>query len=293
MSGVWFDSMASEAERLGLTLRWGTVPALLAAEPEPHRRVQVGDGQVLIHLDRGWSLLASEGAKVVLQAPAGTDLDDATEWGTWVVDTWAIPIAMMQRGHLVLHASTVRLEGATIAVAGNSGAGKSTTAWGLRERGHGLLVDETTICEVATDRVVVHPFRRRLNLTDLAAAHFEIPHEDTRPLTARTGKVAITPDITDLTSQTLRHIVVLNAHNNGGAIAVEPVPGPTRVPLLAHLTERRGLARRIMGRARFFDSVVAMAERIDITRLSRPADMWTLEAALDEVEDIARTLPSL
>lgn len=287
---MWFESMASEASRLGLTLRWGTVPARLAAEPEPHRRVQVAGAQVLVRLDGGWSLLANEGADIVLQGPHELDPGDATERGKWVVDTWAIPVAMMQRGWLILHASTVSLHGATIAVAGNSGAGKSTTAWGLRERGHGLLVDDATVCEITADGVVVHPFRRRLNLTDVATAHFGIPREHTSASSTLSGKVSITPHIEHLDSQILHHIVVLNRLGVGESITSEPVTGAARLPLLTHLTTRGGLAPRIMGKARFFDAVVAMAQLVDITRLSRPADSWTLDEAMDAIEGVARRL---
>jgi len=47
-----------------------------------------------------------------------------------------------QRGHIVLHASAVSIDGGVVAFIGHKGYGKSTTAAALHDRGHALVTDD-------------------------------------------------------------------------------------------------------------------------------------------------------
>jgi hypothetical protein len=51
-------------------------------------------------------------------------------------------IVLLQRGHLVLHASAVEVDGKIICFAGTSGVGKSTTVCALLQRGYKLVSDD-------------------------------------------------------------------------------------------------------------------------------------------------------
>jgi hypothetical protein len=57
-------------------------------------------------------------------------------------------ILLHQRGHLVLHASCVEIEGRAVAFAGNRGWGKSTIAAALYARGHGIVSDDVTAIDL-------------------------------------------------------------------------------------------------------------------------------------------------
>lgn len=282
-----FESAVSEAARFGLTVTWGNVPDNLVDKPEKPRWIQVRGDDALVRLPEGWRVLVSAGLDIVIQKPQTLDVSDDTVDYSWILDTWALPIAMMQRGWLALHASTVEVHGLTIALAGNSGAGKSTTALGLRARGHRYLVDETTLCEVTSDRVVVHPYRRRPHLTDEAVAYFGISKAQAVPLSLN-PKVSIAPDTGDVDSRTLDHILILTPPKSaGGETAVRPLEPSAALPQLKVLTERRGLAPKIYGPRGYLDLLTGLAKSTEVSVLTRPPGAWTLDEVLDRVEGMA------
>lgn len=284
--GTWVDaSTLLEAQRFGIAVECGDVPMGLVPDPPRPRWLQVTDEEVLVRLPQHWRLLVSRGSEVVIQAPE--DADMAADM-SWVVDTWGIPLALMQRGLLSLHASTVNVHGQTLALAGSSGAGKSTTAWGLHQRGHRILVDESTLCEVTPTAVLLHPYRRRVHLTLRAAEHFGLGGDLTRPVTKSGSKVSVASQAAEISTMPLDRVVVLNASSSVSTIKVETLAGPGAIPALAQLTERRGLAPRILGGRRYLDLLAGMVENADIVLLTRPSEGWCLDEVLDTVEALAR-----
>ena len=84
-----------------------------------------------------------------------------------------------QRGELPLHATTLVSpdRGSTIALAGHSGAGKSTIAYELARRGWMLVSDDLTRITFEAGRPMAWPGRSRLRLTSDACAHFGLDFE--------------------------------------------------------------------------------------------------------------------
>ncbi len=81
-----------------------------------------------------------------------------------------------QRGELPLHATALIAPDRTfaIALAGHSGAGKSTIAYELTRRGWMLVSDDLTRVTIDDGRPVAWPGRSRLRLTANSCVHFGI-----------------------------------------------------------------------------------------------------------------------
>src|SRR4051794_40551570 len=92
-----------------------------------------------------------------------------------------------------LHASVVRHDATVFAVAGHSGAGKSTTATALaRFHGAALLVDDVVPTRVVDGRPQVQVFDRPVHLTLEAAERLGVSLEDATSVTpGPRGKVAL------------------------------------------------------------------------------------------------------
>ncbi len=73
------------------------------------------------------------------------------------VKTAVLAAAMHQRGMVVLHASSVVVNGRAIIFSGESGWGKSTLCAALHARGHHLLTDDVVVCHPHDSGYLIYP----------------------------------------------------------------------------------------------------------------------------------------
>ena len=86
-----------------------------------------------------------------------------------------IRLQLMRRDLLFVHGAVVTDAAGAHVLTGRSGAGKSTTCWGLLHRGFGYLSDE--LAPVRLSDLTVHPFPRALCTKAAPPAGFELPRE--------------------------------------------------------------------------------------------------------------------
>jgi hypothetical protein len=88
-----------------------------------------------------------------------------------------LPLVLQLRGHEVLHASAVSSESGLIVLCGVSGAGKSTFAYGLSQRGYPVWADDAVALDVDGDDAIALqiPFRLGLRPEASAPLSFEPP----------------------------------------------------------------------------------------------------------------------
>jgi hypothetical protein len=81
-------------------------------------------------------------------------------------------MALQQRGRYPLHASSVAKGGTVLALAGDSGSGKSALAAALHARGLDLVADDITAVDLDGDRPQAHPGIPLFKLWPETVAHF-------------------------------------------------------------------------------------------------------------------------
>lgn len=86
-----------------------------------------------------------------------------------------LAVLLCQRGTLVLHGSSVRVEGGAVAFLGQSGDGKSSLAAAMHARGHAILADDITAVDVDGESVVARPGFPQLKVSPDVAALLRIP----------------------------------------------------------------------------------------------------------------------
>ncbi|MEI6624385.1 MAG: hypothetical protein WCP28_21035, partial [Actinomycetes bacterium] len=143
----------------GVPIEYGPVPSELAGETVANSYISANGDQVLFSA-WGARVLVERGQRIVMDLEPGVTAEDVR----FISYGWLPSLIMLERGCIFLHASTVSLGDATIAVAGGSGAGKSTTAAALCAAGWSLSCDDTTAVVVRDGLPWVLPYARPIHL---------------------------------------------------------------------------------------------------------------------------------
>lgn len=264
---------------LGITVREGELPLDLADAQRPRPWIQVTPTRALLRFRGRSGLLVENGA----EATVDRGRSGADEVG-WIVQGWAVTLAMLQRGLLSLHASTVGLGDSVVAIAGTRGAGKSTTAMGLRGRGHHLLCDDVTLVEFRDGGAWTTPYWRNVHLLEDSASATGVDFASLAPLGAGRVKGAFRAEIPPDDARRIDRIVVLAMSDSATHVTQHNVSGAARMAALLDHTVRDGIAPLVLGQERYFAQVAQLANVVPIMIVERPRDGWSLDAVLDAIE---------
>lgn len=267
---------------LGLDVVEGPVPDVIDGAERPVPWIQATPSAVRVQFPGSNALMVADGCLATVQwdpQPEGSvaGLD-------WLVQGWAMTLAALQRGHLVLHASTVHIGSEVVALAGRSGAGKSTTSMALRGRGHRLLVDDTTILDLGDSKARVMPFHRNVHLMPDAAAAVGIEFDSLPVLVGPVAKAGFLPEAPDPQPRRIDRVVVLEPSTSEPSVTLRETRGAERVSALAPHTRLREIAPIVLGRANYFALLARLSDMVQVQVLSRPAELWTLDEVLDVIE---------
>ena len=205
-------------ESMGITVRQGEVPGSWRVPSAP--ALDSGDPETApVTFNGGSGLLVEHGREVTVAWQPDPDLPDADP--SWLVQGWAVTLAMLQRGQLSLHAATVQIGDQVVAIAGHRGAGKSTTSMALRKRGHRLLVDDVTLIEFR-DGGAWTTLPRNVHLLSDAAAAVGVDFSALQLLSGGRAKVAFRAEAPDEEPHHIDRIIVLAPNNQTTEVALTP-----------------------------------------------------------------------
>lgn len=262
-------------------------PALATVSVQSDRTgVEEVLGDLVLEYPDGYHFrVAPAGDRVVARWPTHATFEDASCYLLGPVLRFVLNI----RGVTCLHASAVEVAGGAIAFAGESGAGKSTTAAALVRAGARLLTDDTVTLVRSGEDVMVHPGYAGLRVwPDVTAAlrgpGVELPRVspgwDKRFLAAE-GRAF------DLRPVPLRAVYVLGDRRTAGAPCIEALSARDRLlALLPHVREEGPDGRT--GLAHAFEALAALVERVPVRRLVPHAHLDRLTALVDLVLSEAR-----
>lgn len=268
---------------LRIAVRLGSVAPELEGGVRIGRPVWKNDDSILVRFGPHRRMLVQGGRILTLDWPL-LEGDQPTHEVSWVIQGWGVVLAMLQRGELPLHASTLRVGGRVVAIAGVSGAGKSTTSLGLVARGHELLVDDTTLVHFDDDAVRITPYARNVHVLPDTAEMLGIDFASLDLLAGGREKAALRPTEPPVEPVAIDCIVVLRPDPTLDAPEVETVRGVARVAVLHEHLSRNGLAEALLGPQRHFDLVSRLASIARMVVIRRPTATWSLDAVLDLIE---------
>lgn len=261
---------------LGLRARRGRVPSSLPAARRPRPWADVADGATLLRLRDGAGVLVTGGHDVVAQPPLGGSAE-------WIVQGWGVTLAMLQRGLLSLHAAVLDVQGRAIAVAGDRGAGKSTTAVALAQSGHRVLSDDVALVEFRDDGAWTTPYWRAVHLLEDAAGRLGLDYDALPALGPDRGKAAWLTEDPGAEHRRLDRIVVLVVADVD-RVEVSEATGAARLAALVEHTDRDGIAPLILGEAQYFAQVSRLADSVPVTVVRRPREQDSLADVVAAIE---------
>lgn len=199
------------------------------------------------------------------------------------------------RGQLVLHACSVNVNGRGVVVAGDKGAGKSTTSAALIQAGHDLLADDVVAIQQDGKSVpqLIPAFPQvKLCLDAAAAINFadytrmplpfpEFPKE-LRRLNAQYKN----------TSQALDCVFVLERATTEFLTVQTGMAAVTDLMRYTYVPRRADFRWTPEGRKQLFEHCAMAARTSQVVRLGVPRDITQLPALVKRIEDhVARLAP--
>ncbi|MFN0060238.1 MAG: hypothetical protein ACKVX7_17405 [Planctomycetota bacterium] len=225
-------------------------------------------------------ILVRDGREIIVDAEPGAD------WGLLRVGLLGAAFCplLQQRGIFPLHASVVSLpnEHRTVAFCGATGAGKSTMAATLIERGFELWADDVAAIKIRALSAQVFAAYPNLKLwpaalTQLGGRPNELPrvHFAEEKRLRRVARAQITEP-----SRRLTAIYVLDYDDQ---VVVDRLDSQAAVVELLRHAYNAALQFAALGPAELFRRVTEVAARVPVYRLARPRDLARLREVADQL----------
>lgn len=198
-------------------------------------------------------------------------------------------LLMQQRGHCVLHASAVEIDGRAILLSGPSGAGKSTLAAGLVKLGHRLIADDQVNLTVGGLDLMVCPDGRAMRLWQQAIDRLDLGHGKGQAIRTNIAKYHVEPreQVTQPVPfgglYILQETRATHAREHG-RIDIHRLNLPDAAMAVSQNAFRPAMVRRFAQQELYLRAAAMIEKAGGVYRLIRPLDF----SAMDDV--VARLL---
>ncbi len=252
---------------------------------DPQQKRSNGDDYLLGEIEGFGMLLVQDGQKIILDPNPGVD---ESVLRTFILGA-IMSVLLMQRGLLVLHASSIVVNGAAIAFMGESGWGKSTLAESFHAQGYGILTDDVMAIQLDSQIPMVIPSFPQIKLWPDSAACVGYAPDSLPLLNSQTQKLA--HKLTDGFLQIpvpLKRLYVLDIGTDAEIIPLEPQE--SFVELVRHSREINALNAPEFLNAHLHQCA-SLVKQVPICRLQRPQTLAKLPELMNLIENDHTLIP--
>ena len=278
LSGL--NALAVERGRPDVAIRRGPVPAALENVSASGATWQIAGERFLLRVPAVARFLLNAGREIVFEPEANADAGDIP---IFILGT-VFGILLHQREQIVLHASAVRVNGKAVLFCGASGAGKSTIAAVLAQRGYPLVTDDVCAITVSDGMPMVHPDGRQLKLWAQAIERLELAESRGDRVRSRLEKFYVEPGEASSEPLPLGAVYALREARPPHAAGIEQPNVVDAALILRRNAYRPLLVRRMGQKANYFHAATTIANVAGIFHLTRPLDFAAMPKTVAGLE---------
>jgi len=186
-----------------------------------------------------------------------------------------IGVILVQRDLFALHSNAILINNKGVLIAGDSGAGKSTTAAIFQQKGYKVLCDDIVV--INNDLCINGEFPK-IKLWDDALKKLNINESGLTPVATQLGKFhyPLTQNNKFSASQfEISAIYILSTSDSITEIKTENIKGFNRYGMLLSNTYRNELVLGLNKQEKHLDLCSLLAEKVSITAIQRPKNIFS------------------
>lgn len=224
------------------------------------------------------------GSEVIIELNPDTEKKDVVP----LITTQVLAILLHQNGNLVLHASSVLMNGAAVAFLGEKGYGKSTLAAHLQIRGHQLISDDLVPTKFCGGEIKTVPGFSRLKLLPDSISSIGLNPESVPKVHHLVPKhLYKSPDDAMTEPVKLGCIFVLNVDSETNIKKMSPASAFIEITRHTYLNRFIGAMENT---ADHFNDCQTIIKSIPVFELNRPHDYSQMQKVITLLEDHASSL---
>jgi len=274
------ELLPAETDKVDVRIKYGITPKKLSVVSGEGVLFQANRNEFLFRLKTVGSYLVLNGTDIIVEQLNNSSIKDLN---LFLLGS-AIGAILHQRGLLPIHGSTVVKDGKAIIISGVSGAGKSSLAATLINRGYDLVADDISVLESKKNTLLVQPGIPHIKLWhDVIEKMNDKPenYEKVRDQLKKYRKPVLNAFIDKPAPP--KKIIILNTKNSPG-FSCEIVKGFEKFNAIKNHTYRYRFVESMDRISDHFKMANQLANAVDIIKLDRPSSPILLEELADEIE---------
>ena len=267
-----------------IDIRRGAVPKQVGQRNADVSYIEVAhDGRLLVDASPVCRFLVTRDSVVVDTRLA----PEATDWRAYLLGP-VLAVICYLRGVLPVHACCVRVGRRTVAIAGKSGAGKSSLAAALALRGHRLISDDICACFGLPTQALVLPTYPALKLSRETLQALCVGSDSLAPIGPDFEKFQwLRAQGFDPTPVALNTVYLIEDAGEGARDEIVVTDGAEAFTRLSTEIYRPPIGRLLLAKTAFFAMATQLTAAITVRRLIRRSDLSRLKALAAMIEDDA------
>jgi len=272
---VWSET----AGRADVSVRYDTVPKSLPGAIRKGVRYQVSRGRLWLGVDEVARYLVVDGREIIIDRHPKASDDDVR---VFLLGP-AIAALLHERAILVLNASSVEINGYSMAILGRSGSGKSTLAAGFFKRGYNVVTDGLCAVSLSEGTPRVLAGCPQILLWPDALKTINIDPDALDPIRPGLGKrILPLPRQRMSDSLPLKHMYLLGLKSKTMSAELEPQHGRNKFKLLGIHTYGTQFLEGLGTEMAYIKNLTILSKQVPLTLAQRT--QWP--NPLDELIDL-------